>query len=149
MSFTWRWTWPTVVPASALRTGSAAPTGPRRPWRAGRGQAVEVERVRAAERLELRPDGARPVGRELDAVAVRVGQVDRLGDPVVGGALDRRARDGQALEGAGQRLAARRQQRHVVEPGVAAGAARDLLLDEHDELLAPGAHGGDRVLAAV
>src|SRR4051795_11967352 len=140
MSFTWRWTWPTVVPASAWRTGSASSTS---------AAAVEVERVRAAERLELRPDVARPVGRELDAVAVRVGQVDRLGDPVVGGAFDRRARDGQALEGAGQRLAAPRQQRHVVEPGVAAGAARGLLLDEHDEVLAAGAHRGDRVLAAV
>jgi hypothetical protein len=47
-------------------------------------EAVEVERVRAAERLERRPRLARAVGGELDAVAVGVGEVDRLGDAVVG-----------------------------------------------------------------
>ena len=49
---------------------------------------------------------ARAVGGELDAVAVGVGQVDRLVRAVVGGALDRRARGGQPQRGAGQLLAA-------------------------------------------
>ena len=60
-----------------------------------RHQAVHVERHRPAQRgrvAEVAPVLARAVGGQLDAVAVGVGQVDRLGDLVVGRAADRRAR---------------------------------------------------------
>jgi len=43
-----------------------------------------------------RPSFARPVGVELDAVAVGVGQVDGLRHAVIRGPVDRGARGGQA-----------------------------------------------------
>ena len=66
-------------------------------------QAAQVQRLGAAGigagARQVRPLLARAVGGELEAVAVRVGQVDRLVRAVVGGALDRRAR-GQARRSA-------------------------------------------------
>ena len=86
------------------RAGRGSPAGRgRRRSRGRRGQCV-----------------ARAVGGELDAVAVGVGEVDRLVGAVVGGAVDRRLGDAQAHGGAGELLAARVQQRVVVEAGVAA-----------------------------
>ena len=63
--------------------------------------------------------------------------------------LDRRARGGEPLGGAGELVARGVQQREVVEAGVAAGAARVGLLDEHEQVLAAGAERGAAVLAAV
>ena len=51
--------------------------------------------------------------------------------------------------GAGQLLAARVEQGEVVEPGVAAGAARVGVLVQDEQVLAAGAHRGDVDVAAV
>ena len=56
---------------------------------------------------------------------------------------------GEAHERAGQLLAARVQQREVVEAGVAAGGARERRLVEHEQVLAAGAHRGDVAVARV
>ena len=54
-----------------------------------REQRVEVQRRRAVVVAEARrPLVARAVGRELDAVAIRICEVDRLVRTVVGRALD-------------------------------------------------------------
>ena len=100
MSPTCRCTWPTTQAGVGVRGGLLA--GDR--GRAGRrGRAARA----APSVLEaVGPLLARAVGGELDAVAVGVGEVDRLGDAVVGGALDRRARGGEARGGAGELLAA-------------------------------------------
>ena len=92
---------------------------------------------------------ARPVGGELDAVAVGVGQVDRLVGAVVRGALDRRARRRQADGGAGELLAAGVQQRVVVEAGVAARRAGLRVLVQHDDGLGAVAELGRRGVVAV
>ncbi len=60
---------------------------------------------------------ARPVGIELDPEAVGVAQVQRLGDAVVGGALERPARRGDAAHAVGERGAAGVQPGDVVEAG--------------------------------
>ncbi len=53
-------------------------------------QPGQVERPRApADLAQVGPLLTGPVGRELDLVAVRIGQVDRLGHAVVGGPVDR------------------------------------------------------------
>ena len=130
-----------------------AGVGDRLLARDGGEQVVDVERAREhADALAARrgrPRLARAVGVELDAVAVGVGQVDRLGDAVVGGAGDRGAGDGEPLHGARELRARGIQQRVVVEAGVAAGAARARLLVQHDEIALAGAERGDRVGAAV
>ena len=88
-----------------------------------RQQVREVERRRADRRrvAQVAPVLARLIGGELDPVAVGVGQVDRLRDPVIGGSLDRRAGVGQALDRAGQLLPRGMEQGEVVEAGVASG----------------------------
>ncbi len=87
-------------------------------------QPGEVERRGAAEHGrvgDVAPRLAAAVGGELDAVVVGVGQVDRLGDVVIGRAADARARDGEAGGGAGELEPRGMQEREVVEAGVAPG----------------------------
>jgi hypothetical protein len=115
----------------------------------------EPDQVRHVERLGEHPDAVagvarrgpvldRPVAVELDPVPVGVVEVDRLGDAVVRRAGDRRARDRQPLEGAGQLLAVWEEQREVVEPRVAAGRPRAGVLVEDEHVLGLGAERGDR-----
>ena len=59
------------------------------------------------------------------------------------------ARARQPHERAGQLLAARVQQREVVEPGVAAGGRRERRLVQDEQVLAARAHGGGVALARV
>jgi hypothetical protein len=102
-----------------------------------RHQRVEVERRGPAGVAEvLRPLVPLAVGRELDAVAVGIGEVDRLVGAVVGGALDRCARLREPQRGAGELLARRIQQRVVVEAGMAARAICPRVLVEDDHGLA-------------
>jgi hypothetical protein len=115
-------------------------------------QRLEVERLRPAAGellLEARPDHPGTVGGELDAVAVGVGQVDRLVGPVVGHALDRRPGLDQARGGAGELLAAGVEQRVVVEAGVTAGRSGLGILMEHDDGLVTVPNLGLRVVAPV
>ena len=65
-----------------------------------REQIVEVERKRGhlQHAVLLRPLAARPIVVELDAVAVRVGEVERLADQMVGGAVEAGAGLGEADE---------------------------------------------------
>ena len=66
-------------------------------------QVGEVERLGAAERgrvAQVAPMLAAAVGGELDPVVVGVGQVDRLGDAVVGRAADARAGDREGCRSA-------------------------------------------------
>ena len=144
MSPTCRCTWPTVVPASTCGCGFLV--------RDQAHQAREVERLGAADRgrvAQVAPVLAAAVGGELDAVVVGVGQVDRLGDAVVGRAADARAGDREAGGGAGELEPRRVQEREVVEPGVAAGAAGVRVLDEDEQVLAAGAERGAVAVAAV
>ena len=61
--------------------------------RDGLEEGAQVERVGpAAHHGEVWPLLLRPVGGQLDAVSVGIREVDRLRDPVVRGALDRRPR---------------------------------------------------------
>ena len=84
MSATWRWTCPIIVPAGTVGWGPV-----------GGGQLVgEVAQVQRQRRhLELAavvaPLVARAVAVELDAVAVRIGQIQRLADEMVGDAVQR------------------------------------------------------------
>jgi hypothetical protein len=113
-------------------------------------QVLDVQRGRPAGVAEpLRPVGARPVGGELEPVAVGVGKVDRLVRPVVGHALDRRARADQPVDGERELLARRIQERDVVEPGVAAGRLRAGLFDQDQHILAAGAERGAALLVRV
>jgi len=113
-------------------------------------QAREVQRLRAAGVVERPGPGlSRAVGGQLDAVAVGVGQVDRLVGPVVRRAVDRRAAGGQAQRPPGQLLARGVEQRVVVQAGVAPGGTRRRVLVEDDDILLAGPEPGDRVLAAV
>ena len=101
-------------------------------------QSTHVQWVRC-DRFDVREIGpalARVVGGELDSVAVGVGQIDRLGDSVVGGALDRSLADHDALGDAGEFEAARVEQGHVVQTGVPADAARAGRFVQDDQLLA-------------
>ena len=59
--------------------------------------------------------GAVPV--KLDAVAVRIAQIKRLADAVVGRAIERHVRGQQTLQRIGQRGARRIQDRDVVQAG--------------------------------
>jgi len=64
-------------------------------------QASDVERVCHHQQLTVaihRPFVTRPVAVQLDAVAVRIAQVDGLADPVVAGAIDRDAQLQQVLQ---------------------------------------------------
>src|SRR5947209_20436864 len=84
-------------------------------------QAVEIEGTRAAGGellLRSRPTLPWTVGRELDPVAVRIGQVDGLVGAVIGRTLDRRAGGGEAKGSASELLARGIEQRVVVEAGV-------------------------------
>ena len=129
------------------RVARRLPAGRRRE------QRLDVERARehpdALARGRGRPRVARAVRVELDPVPVRVGQVDRLRDAVVGGAGDRGVGQRKALDRACELLARGVQQRVVVEPGVAAGGPRARLLVEHHEVLPARAERRDGVFAAV
>ena len=65
-------------------------------------QRLHVERTWPDRRRvpQVPPALPRPIGGQLDAVVVGVGEVDRLRDPVVGGTADRRARQDQPLRSA-------------------------------------------------
>ena len=66
---------------------------------------------------------ARPVGVDLDPVAVGVAEVDRLADEVVGEPLERDAVARGMREPAREVAALRHEEREVVEPGVARARA--------------------------
>src|SRR5918996_1570547 len=70
-------------------------------------QRAEVERPREHPDRAVgcrRPLVPRPVAVQLDAVAVRVAEVDRLADAVVRGALERDSRVEHVADGLGERL---------------------------------------------
>ena len=118
--------------------------------RDGREQGVEVQRGRAAGVAEVGgPLALGAIGGELDAVAVRVGQVDRLVGAVVGGALDRGLGDREADRGAGEFLAGGVEQRVVVEAGVAPRWAGLRVLDELENNELAVAERGGRALVGV
>ena len=68
---------------------------------------------------------------------------------MVGGAVDRRAGDDEALDGAGELLARVVQQGEVVEPGMTARGAGGRLLDELEQVGGARAEHGAGVGAAV
>ena len=77
----------------------AQPASASRSWRSSR----RVNIATPSPSARSRPLLARPVAVELDAVPVRVAQVDRLADAVVGGAVERDAGVEHAAHGVGQR----------------------------------------------
>jgi hypothetical protein len=83
-------------------------------------ELVEVEALGLHDRVSagVEPLGARAVVVELDAVAVRIGQVDRDGAAVVGGVVDRELVVEQAAHGAAELAAVGVEERDVVETGV-------------------------------
>ena len=116
----------------------------------GAQQRVEVQRRGAMVVAEAgRPVLAMTVSGELDAVAVDVGQVQRLVRPVVGRSLDGGSRCGQAHGRACEVLAARVQQREVEEASGAARRLRQAVLVEHDDCLDAVAELGGAWLVGV
>src|SRR5687768_4631940 len=83
-------------------------------------QSVEVERPGGHLQLsaDARPFIARTVAVKLDAVAIRVAQIDGLADPMVGGAFDGHAAIEQALERAGKFQSARVENRKMIKSRV-------------------------------
>src|SRR5438046_4569245 len=80
-----------------------------------------------------RPFGLRPVAVQLDAVAVRVPQVDRLADAVVGCSLDGHAGLEHAAQGPGERLAVRIEDREVIQARGPGGGRRRPTAGPRDE----------------
>ena len=109
---TWRCTWPITVPAGTVACGPSA-----------RGQLVgevaQVQRQRGHLQLAVgvAPLLARAVAVELDAVAVGIGQVQRLADEVVGDPVQRPAGLGQPGQRMGEVQPRRIQDRQVIEAG--------------------------------
>src|SRR6185437_7436314 len=100
-------------------------------------QGVQIEWSRAAAHDgEIGPLLLRPVGGELDAVPIRIRKVDGLRDPVVGSALDRSSRVGEACGGARELAARRMEEGEVVEACVPAGGPGIRVFDEDEEVLA-------------
>jgi hypothetical protein len=89
------------------------------------------------------PTLARPVGVDLDAEPVRIGEIERLADQVVARAgVDPEVR--QMLDEAAQRRPVREQDREVEEPEPAAtGGTGTAPLAELDERTGTGAEHGD------
>ena len=69
----------------------------------------------------LRPFLLRPVPIKLDAVVVRVAQIERLGDAVVAGAFERDLGDDQPAQRVGQQPPGRVEDRGMVKAGGAGG----------------------------
>ena len=111
-------------------------------------EILGVERLDAAGELLLvaRPDGPVAVPGQLEAVAVGIGEVDRLVGAVVRGPLDRGPRDRDPHGDPRELRAGAEQEGHVVQAGVAGGRASGRVLVE-DEHVAPA--GAERRLAAV
>src|SRR5919197_5985604 len=92
-------------------------------------QAREVERL-AAERqraIPPRPLAGVPVPGQLDAIEVRIVEVDRLVGPVIGRPIDGPAAIEQAFERRGQVLTGRVIDGEVVQAGGAGGGGRPVL----------------------
>jgi hypothetical protein len=108
-----RWTWPITVPA-----GSLEPLGGG--VRELAEEAVDVERQRRHPLRDLAlPVLARTVPVDLDAVAVGIGEVDRLADVMVGEPLELDAVACGVREPAGEVDAFGHEQREMVEARVA------------------------------
>ena len=112
-------------------------------------QRADVERLGDQARRDLAlPDLARAVVVDLDAVPVGVGEVDRLADEVVRHPDERDALARGVGEPAREVRALGHAQGEVEEAGVAPGRRGARLLDEAEELGAPGAERGAAALAA-
>src|SRR5581483_7731379 len=118
-------TWSTRSTALAMRmTGIAQTAGRRSPCFHRSAEVLELGRF-GEQRPEverrrvhlLRPLRARPIAVELDAVPVRIAQVDRLADAVVGGPAQPDPGLEHALHRTGERLPVRAADRDGVEPG--------------------------------
>ena len=106
-------------------------------------QVVDVERDRRHQAADpALPAGPRAVGVDLDPVAVRVGEVDRLADRVVGEAVEAHVVAGGVGEPAREVGPGRHEQGEVEEAGVAVGRPRAGLLDEPQELAPTGPERG-------
>src|SRR5262245_30808260 len=106
--------------------------------------AVEVERqgVHLEDAVAYRPLLTRAVAIELDSVALRVAQIERLADQVVGGPAQPPARFGDALQRTGEVRAARNEDGEVEEPAGAVGAARGVrVAGQLDDGLLRGVRG--------
>ena len=135
----------TVPSASPLPAGRAGPA------RFVGQQVLEVDRFGAhvQETADVRPLGARPVAIDLDAVAVRIGEVERFADTVVRRALQHGFRLDQTSERSREVRARRHQDREVVEARGAAHARCRLALREDQQVAAAGAERGAPLVAAV
>ena len=119
ISATLKWTWPITVPSGRAveRLGPGVVELPE--------EALDVERQRRHPLADLAfPDLSRPIGVDLDPVAVGIGQVDRLADEVIREARQRHPLARGVSEPACKVGALRDEQREVVEPGVSAGRRR-------------------------
>ena len=113
------------------------------------GERTEVQRERVHRHPAVvgpRPLLARAVAVDLDAVALRVAEVQRLADEVVGRAGERRTRVAGAGSGAGEhvteRAAVRHANREVEQPGLPATALGGVgvLVEDDDGRLAGREH---------
>jgi len=123
----------------------------------GEGQEI-VEVEREGHHREVAPGVLRPLRRvavpvELNPVAIRVVEIERLAHPVIGGAAERHPVADEAAKSVGQLLAPGVEDRDVVEPGRAGGgpvAAAALPGVEPDVMVvAPGGEKGSLTSVAL
>src|SRR5882672_908812 len=97
---------------------------------------IEIERVGAhlEPPVHHRPLGARPIAIDLDAVAVRIGEIQRLADAVIRNTLQHAVGLDHPAQRAPAIAARRHENREVIEAGRAADARRVLALREREEI---------------
>src|ERR671921_2561730 len=113
-------------------------------------QAVKIQAMRAAGVLQWPgPQLPRAVGCQLDAVAIRVGQIDGLVRAVVGGALDGGLPLRKPQRRVRQLLAGGEKQRVVVEARVAPCPPRASLLVEDKQIFFAYPHRCPPILSVM
>src|SRR5262245_24907122 len=116
-----------------------------------RQQPLQIEWIRAHAQVVANewPLDARSIAIDLDAVAVRIGEVDRLADAVVRGALQDRAGLHEPAYRLPQIGARWRQYREMVKAGRASCSGRVPTLTQNKQIRAAGPEPGDALIATV
>ena len=136
-SRTLRCTWPMTVPAGRPSNGSDAGSSSS-PSRLSTSSGSVVIRVGHLPFPQL----ARPIPVDLDPVPVRIAEVDRLADEVVGEPDERDAVARGVRQPAREIDAFGQEQREVIEARRVPRGAAPGVLHQHDQLAAAGAEPG-------
>src|SRR5262245_22780934 len=116
-----------------------------------RHQALQIERIRTHAQVLANewPLDARSIAIDLDAVAVRIGEVNRLADSVVRGALQDRAGLHEPAQRPSQIGARWRQYREMVQAGRASCSGRVATLTQNEQIRAAGAEPANALITSV